>query len=166
MKTERTIRIKTTGVCRTTQTGNGSCTTIDSVNLRPRGGCLELCGTPVKYSALADAVPLCLFGSGSDALIVAARGAALVCGGAATGATATVQGDVFNGDVRCAVPLGADAAITMTDSGAVRLHTEGDKVEATHLKPDFPPLSLVAAEGNPVSATVSERRLSASYSGA
>lgn len=166
MKTERTIRIKTTGVCRTTQTGNGSCTTIDSVNLRSRGGCLELCGTPVKYSALADAVPLCLFGSGSDALIVATRGAALVCGGAATGATATVRGDVFNGDVRCAVPLGADAAIAMTDSGAVRLHTEGDKVEATHLKPDFPPLSLVAAEGNPVSATVSERRLSASYSGA
>lgn len=166
MKREKTIRVKATGVCRMAQTGKGNCTTIDSVNLRPRGGCLELCGAPVKYTALADAVPLCLFGSGTDTLIVAARGSALVCGGALAGATATVRGDVFNGEVHCAVPLGADAAIAMTDSGAVRLHREGDKVEATHLKPDFPPLSLVSAEGNPVSATVSERRLSASYSGA
>lgn len=166
MKTERTIRVKATGVCRAAQTGKGICTTIDSVNLRPRGGCLELCGAPTKYTALADAVPVCRFGSGSDAMIVAARGSALVYGSASPTAPATVKGNVFNGNVRCAVPLGADAAIAMTDSGAVRLHREGDNVEATHLKPDFPPISLVAAEGNPVSTTVSERRLSTSYSGA
>ncbi len=130
-------------------------------NLRPGArGALVPVGAVECLEGFGGARPLCRF---ADGVLLGASGRSAVYG--KPGATPSVTGGAFAAEPQCALATGADSALAMCATGAVKIKESAagavSIVPATRV---FPAISLTASAANPVSVTVAARTLSKSYS--
>lgn len=141
------------------------CTEARNVRLSAEGS-LEPVGAPEPMAVSDDYVPVCRC-LGPDKrhklLCVRGNGVALADVRAPQMAPAVAE-DVLPANTLCALAQGREAALVMTKAGPVRLATT--TLRATALLPDWPAVTLRAADAGDISATVAARTLSRSYEGA
>lgn len=131
-------------------------------NLRPTSeGRLRAVGKPHCFDGLKNLKPI---GKVANR-ILAASGTTIYSAEADIPSLPSQQLDAtLPGSLKCVLERDADSLLAMTDKGAALIESKAQDVLCSKADIDYPPVTILATEANPISTTIHERVLSNVYS--
>lgn len=137
-----------------------------AVNLRYGDDGLQPVGQPQIYTGLAGARPLTMLRHGDKGVMLSAAGTKLFYSDSDN--PSATQNEVVHklpGSPLCVLRTAANQALMMTSQGCVQVECDGAGVSVKSMDVRYPAISLLPCEdAAELMATVSERKLSKSYS--
>ncbi len=135
---------------------------LNITNLRPTSdGRFRAVGQPHCFASLKNLKPI---GKVANH-IIAASGTTIYSADADIPSLPSQKLDTtLPGDLKCVLERDADSILAMTNRGAALIEAKDQNIVCSRADSDYPPLTLIAAEANPISSTIHERILNNRYS--